>query len=374
VIKVAIAGCGKIADVHASQIQAIEACEIISVCDREELMAKQFAERFGVMKYFDDIRKLLEDTRPDVVHITTPPQSHFEIGKACLESGSHVYIEKPFTLVAKEAEELLKTAIARNLKVTVGNDMQFTHAARRMRKLVGEGFLGGPPVHMESYYCYDLGDASYVRALFSDKGHWVRDLPGKLLHNLISHGIGKITEFLGGEDPYVLAHGFTSGLLRSMGEKDVIDELRVIIRDSDDKTAYFTFSTQMRPAVHQFRIFGPRNGLLIDDDHETVIKERGGNYKSYLDKFIPPINTAKQYLGNFLHSARLFMGNDFHMSSGMRHLISSFYSSILTDSPVPIPYKQILLTARIMDDIFGQLEVAKKGRSEVGPDKKPKLA
>ena len=47
-LKVAIVGCGKIADAHASQIQRIEGCEIVGVCDREPLMAKQLYERFPV--------------------------------------------------------------------------------------------------------------------------------------------------------------------------------------------------------------------------------------------------------------------------------------------------------------------------------------
>ena len=43
------------------------------------------------------------------------------------------------------------------------------------------------------------------------------------------------------------------------------------------------------------------------------------------------------------------------MKSGMKYLIEAFYRSIIEDSPVPIPYREILLTARIMDDIFTQL-------------------
>ena len=55
-LKVAIVGCGKIADSHAMQIQRIEGCEIVGVCDREPLMAKQLYERFAVKKYFTDLR------------------------------------------------------------------------------------------------------------------------------------------------------------------------------------------------------------------------------------------------------------------------------------------------------------------------------
>ena len=59
-LKVAIVGCGKIADSHATQIQRIEGCEIVAVCDREPLMAKQLYERFPVKKYFTDLGEMLE--------------------------------------------------------------------------------------------------------------------------------------------------------------------------------------------------------------------------------------------------------------------------------------------------------------------------
>src|SRR5437763_15650409 len=94
-LKVAIVGCGKIADAHASQIQRIKGCEIVGVCDREPLMARQLFERFPVAHYFDDLSKLLSVVRPDVVHITTPPESHFDIARTCLARGCHVYVEKP---------------------------------------------------------------------------------------------------------------------------------------------------------------------------------------------------------------------------------------------------------------------------------------
>src|SRR5438445_3688025 len=97
-LKVAIVGCGKIADAHASWIQRIGGSEIVGVCDREPLMARQLYERFRVKRYFPDLEALLCHARPDVVHVTTPPASHFEIATVCLAHGCHVYVEKPFTL------------------------------------------------------------------------------------------------------------------------------------------------------------------------------------------------------------------------------------------------------------------------------------
>jgi predicted dehydrogenase len=231
-----------------------------------------------------------------------------------------------------------------------------------MRTLVEGGYLGGVPVHMESAYCYDLSEPGYAKALLGDRRHWVRGLPGGLLQNIISHGIARIAEFLSSESPHVVAHGFVSPLLRRIGEDEIVDELRVIVSDRERTTAYFTFSSQMRPSIHEFRIYGPKNGLVLDQDHETLIKLRGGRFKSYGDKFIPPFIFAGQHIGNAITNARTFLARDFQMKSGMKYLIESFYRSIVDNTPPPIPYRQILLTARIMDDIFDQL--AGRNRAE----------
>ena len=372
-LRVAIVGCGKIADSHAAEIQRIKGCEIVGVCDRERLMAKQLFERFPIGRYFDDVGELLSEARPDVVHITTPPESHFDLARFCLERGCHVYVEKPFTLYEEEAQRLVALANAKGLKVTAGHDLQFGHAARRMRALAQSGYLGGAPVHMESYYCYDLVDSVYTRMLLGDKQHWVRRLPGGLLHNIISHGIARIAEFLTSDAPHVMAYGFVSPLLSRMGESQIIDELRVIISEEARTTAYFTFSSQMRPSIHQFRVYGPKNGLVLDSDQETVIRLRGGRFKSYGEKFFPSVLFAGQHLDNVIRNARTFLARDFHMMSGMKHLIESFYRSITQGTPVPIPYREILLTARIMDAIFEQLNARlSQGHLEFeGPERMP---
>jgi predicted dehydrogenase len=360
-LKVAIVGCGKIADAHASQIQRIKGCEMVGVCDREPLMARQLFERFPVRQYFDDLTEMLRVARPDVVHITTSPESHFDVARICLDHGCHVYVEKPFTLFESDARRLIALATEKGLKLTAGHDLQFGHAARRMRTLVRDGYLGAGPVHMESYYGYSL-ERGYAQTLLGDSTHWVRRLPGGLLHNVISHGIARIAEFLIGDSPQVMAYGFVSPLLKRLGEREIIDELRVIIGDGERTTAYFTFSSQMRPSLHQFRVYGTENSLILDSDQETLIRLRGRKFPSYLETFIPPVIFAEQHVGNLMRNVRAFLARDFHMTSGMKYLIEAFYQSLRDGAPVPIPYREILLTARIMDTIFEQLT---ERRSEV---------
>jgi len=355
-IRVGIIGCGKMADQHALQIQRIPNAEIRAVCDSEPLMARQLAERFHVASAFTRPQDMLKAAALDVVHITTPPPSHFSLGKACLEAGCNIYVEKPFTLNMSEAEELIRCADQKGLKVTAGHNAQFTPVMMRMRELVNRGYLGGRPIHLESQYCYEFGDAGYAKSLLGDRGHWVRALPGSLLQNIISHGVSKIAEFLTGEHPTVMAQGFTSPFLESIGEPDIIDEVRVLIRD-DATTAYFTFSSQIRPVPHQFRIYGPRGSLIVDDDHQILIELDNRAYKSYLRYFIPPFRFARQYVGNFKTNFGKFLRKDFHLpnDAALKTLIESFYRSIDGAAPLPLSYREILLTTKIMDDIFTQI-------------------
>ena len=357
-LRIAIIGCGKIADSHASQIQRIKGCDIVAACDREELMARQLYDRFRIRQYFSDLNRMFDQARPDVVHITTPPQSHYSLAEECLNRGCHVYIEKPFTLNVMEAQTLVALAGKKRLKITVGHDDQFRPAARRMRELVYRGYLGDGPHHMESYYCYELG-GGYANALLSDKNHWVRSLPGGLLHNIISHGIARISEYFIEEDPTVIACGFISPALKKLGEATLIDELRTIITGKSGATAYFTFSSQMRPSLHQFRIYGRKNGLLLDQDNETLIKLRGARRKSYLEHFVSPLDFSSQYFKGAKTNIGLFLGRGFHMKEGMKNLIEAFYASASTGAPLPISYREILLTARIMDSIFEQLNASR---------------
>ena len=329
---------------------------MVGVCDQEKLMADQLAERFEVARSFSDVDQLLTETRPDVVHITTPPQSHFQLTKKCLEAGCHVYVEKPFSLDLSEAREMFALAEKFGLRIIAGHNYQFSPDMNKMRELVRSGALGAP-IHIESTFSYDLGDATYVGSLFGDRSHWVRSLPGKLLQNVISHGIAKIAEFLVEEEFNVVVHGFTSPKLQRAGVTDITDELRVLISTTTNLTAYFTFTTQVVPPVQELRVFGTKGSVVADSLHRTIVRLDNANssLKSYLNFVIPASDRAKQYLKNTYLNIAAFLKADFHMDVGMKILFEAFYRSIRFGDPSPVSPREILLTAAIMDEIFRQL-------------------
>lgn len=353
-LKVAIAGCGKIADQHILTLTRISDCEIVGLCDREPLMARQLGERFGVTRIFSDFREMLDSVSPDVVHITTPPQSHSILAKACFAAGAHVYLEKPFTVTASEAAELIEIADSRNLKITAGHNYQFTPEMMKMRHFVAAGALGGRPVHIESHWPYDLGDASYAAALLGNRTHWVRQLPGQLFQNLLSHGIARLAEFLDNDLTDVAVFSHQSPRLKKCGGEEIRDELRVMLRDQHGTTAFLCFSTQIKPGLNLLRVCGPKNSITVDVGSGSLIYNEARVCKSYLTYIIPPFRSAKQHFRNGLSNVLNFARGRLYQDFGMKELIERFYQCIRKSTPPPIPYREILLTAIIMDEIFAR--------------------
>jgi predicted dehydrogenase len=316
-------------------------------------MARQLGERIGVSACFSDVGEMLQ-SRPDIVHVTTPPQSHYSLGKQCLESGSHVYLEKPFTITCDEAESLIELAEKLGLKITAGHNYQFTLEMLEMRRLVSTGYFEGKPVHLESYWSYDLGDSRYASAFLGSQSHWLRQLPGQLFHNIISHGIAKLAEFLDDELYEIVAWAHQSPSILQLGVTEILDELRVFIRDRKGTTALFCFSTQIK-GLNQLRVYGPAGSLTTDIITGTIVRVSSRPSKSYLTYVVPTLRSSREYLRNAAINVVNFLRRRLYQDFGMKELIERFYNSIRQNEPLPIPYREILLTARIMDEIFNQI-------------------
>lgn len=355
-LRIALLGCGKIADQHIHAISRIPDCSVVAVCDRELLMARQLAERFKIEGCFGDLGEMLRTAKPDAVHITTPPQGHFSLAAQCLEAGCHVYLEKPFTVTAGEARTLIQTAERVGRRIVAGHNYQFTPETLQMREVVAQGFLGGRATHLDCHFSYDLGDATYVGPLLASKRHWVRQLPGQLLHNILSHPVAKLAEFLGDDITEIIARADQSPALRKMGGSDVVDELRVLIKDSQGTTAFLCFTTQAKPSLNQLRVCGPKNSLLVDQSSCSLIRHENRSFKSYLVFFGPPWRQSREYFRNARRNIARFIGRKLFLDFGMKEIIHRFYDSIRDPQlPPPIPYREILLTAEIMDRIFAQI-------------------
>jgi len=86
--------------------------------------------------------EVISATDIDVIAIVSPVWTHYELTKAALENGKHVFVEKPFTSTAAQGEELIDLAQQKNLKIMVDHTFLFTGAVRRIGQLIEEGALG----------------------------------------------------------------------------------------------------------------------------------------------------------------------------------------------------------------------------------------
>ena len=132
-LRIALVGCGKAAENHVAQIQHIPDADLVAVCDREPIMAEQLGFRYDVRQCYSDYGEMLEKVRPDVVHITAPPQVHLGLATMAFETGCHVLIEKPATCSYAATEQLLSRAEAAGRKLTVAWGHYFDPIARDLR-------------------------------------------------------------------------------------------------------------------------------------------------------------------------------------------------------------------------------------------------
>ena len=351
-LKIAIAGCGKIADAHVEEIRKIPTVELVAVCDLEPIMAEQLAVRYGVPRWYGDVAAMLEAEKPHVLHITTPPQSHLSLTRQAVAAGCHVFLEKPVALRHSAAEAIVAEVLGAGKKLAVNYWPNFEAPALELRRLFHAGVLGDA-VHVESFYGYNLA-GEYGTAIKRDADHWVHRMPGKLFQNVLDHVLNKITPFLVDDEPLIEATAYCGEAPPANGAPQLLDELRVIIRGKQT-SAYATFSSHARPVGHTLRVYGTRNTAHVDYAARTLVLERNQSFPSALGRLFPPFLVAKDYLRQGLKNANRFRQARFHFFDGMRQLLSEFYASIENDTPPPIAYEEILRVSAMMERIFEQV-------------------
>lgn len=351
-LNIGIVGCGKIADGHIEEIQKLECARVLAVCDLESILAEQLAVRYSVPHQYTDFDRMLSEHRLDVIHIATPPHSHLALAQKASEAGCHVFLEKPLALNATDGRRLMECLEQTGRKMTINYWYNFESPALALKEFVAQGNLGDP-VHIESYYGYDLA-GGFGQALLTDNRHWVHQLPGKLFQNIIDHAINKITPFLPDEPVEILARAYRRRPLNGDRTDGVLDELRVMIF-AGGMSAYLTFSSHARPAGHFMRVYGTKNTAHIDFALRSMLVEEKQTVPSALGRLLPPFKSSWQSLRQATKNAREFAGSRFQFFAGMNRLMSLFYESILHDTPVPIPYADILRVSEIMDEISAQV-------------------
>lgn len=124
-LKIGVVGAGHLGKIHLRLLQESEAYNLVGFYDSQPQIAAKISREFGY-RSFSDVSSLFESA--DVIDIVTPTLSHFEYAKKALESGLHVFLEKPITATVEEANELVSLAKTKGLLGMVGQVERFNPA------------------------------------------------------------------------------------------------------------------------------------------------------------------------------------------------------------------------------------------------------
>jgi predicted dehydrogenase len=123
-------------------LRALEGCQVVGICDQTPAARKRIQAANPGIPVHSDAQELIQSPEVDAIAVITPVWTHYELTKAALENGKHVFVEKPFTSKTTQAEELINLAEQKNLQIMVDHTFLFTGAVRRIKKLLAEGALG----------------------------------------------------------------------------------------------------------------------------------------------------------------------------------------------------------------------------------------
>jgi len=121
---------------------SLKDAHLSAIADISPVALKRAHRDYPGVKKTADSSELISSTEIDAVAVVSPVWTHFELAKSALESGKHVFVEKPFTSNSAQAEELINLAQKKNLKIMVDHTFLFTAAVRKLSSLLAEGTLG----------------------------------------------------------------------------------------------------------------------------------------------------------------------------------------------------------------------------------------
>jgi predicted dehydrogenase len=141
-IKFGVIGYGYWGPNVVRNLDLLDGAEVLAVCDKSPASRKRAQKAYPSLRVTSDSAELMSSKDIDAIAVITPVWTHYELTKAALEHGKHVFVEKPFTSNAAQAEELINLAARKNLKIMVDHTFLFTGAVKKIRQLLKEGTLG----------------------------------------------------------------------------------------------------------------------------------------------------------------------------------------------------------------------------------------
>jgi len=141
-IRVGVIGYGYWGPNVVRNLHGTDSACVEIVCDKSSAALARARKTYPGILTTSDANEVLRSPNVDAVAVITPVWTHYELAKAALENGKHVFVEKPLTSNAAQAEELIDLAERKGLTIMVDHTFLFTGAVRKIRELTESGVLG----------------------------------------------------------------------------------------------------------------------------------------------------------------------------------------------------------------------------------------
>jgi predicted dehydrogenase len=268
------------------QIPAFLECEntsIVSVASGHAENAESAAREFGIGHFTDDWRQTVENENVDLVCITTPPNTHFEITLRAIEAGKHILCEKPMAMNVTESREMTGRAKEKGILALIDHELRFLHGRRRALEMLRNGAIGKVRHAKANFRAPHRGDANAPWNWWSDKR-----AGGGALGAIGSHIIDSFNWFLDAEISGIFCQLQTRIKQRkdSTGEmRDVTsdDEANLVLRFADgdlteDATGNVSISMTEYPKYqNRIEFFGTDGAIRVEARGEVFIGKAGAD-------------------------------------------------------------------------------------------------
>lgn len=199
-----IIGCGNVTEVKSGPaFQKANGSSLVAVMRRNGELARDYARRHGVPKWYDDARALIADPEIDAIYVATPPGSHKEYALLAAQAGKPVYVEKPMALSSAECQEMIAACHAASVPLFVAYYRRALPRFLKVKELIESGAVGEI-----RYVTVELSQRPPEAPLAADQLPW-RLRPeisgGGYFMDLASHTLDLLDYLLG---PVSAAHGF----------------------------------------------------------------------------------------------------------------------------------------------------------------------
>jgi len=142
VVRFGVIGFGYWGPNIVRNLAGLDNCQLVAICDQSAPSLKRAGRLYPAVTLTQDAAELLKSPDIDAIAVITPVWTHFELAKAALENGKHVFVEKPFTSTSQQAQELIELAAKKNLQIMVDHTFLFHGAVKKIRELVDNKTLG----------------------------------------------------------------------------------------------------------------------------------------------------------------------------------------------------------------------------------------